>query len=366
MGIQLVRNRKLLDWAPRGEPSNCPMLASQMKRFAKFTPWQLHSVVRKVFAGRIPSLQAGAMARDMFGQPPFTVAISDGMYSAADQCIYLWESSMRLLSEGQVDLERGLSVGDVLIKINETTSGRGLEDKVKKVVSHLRRALRDGDPTALLRLSVADVELPLVGVPEGDLRHRPRRQFLWEQFVLSHELAHIILGHLGPTGSLTASRYADDAVLDYWNLPTWSTMTDDIQRDEATADLFGLLELSYASSWEISQREGVNKAWRDRSQLALLVQHLDGAAIATLIFYLLSALGVSMQHASTHPHPDDRLALIFEAVLVRMKAIISTTSEPDEGYSSLPGFYERALSSTRSIPAIYRILTNAFELALER
>jgi hypothetical protein len=48
-GVRVVRDRKLLSWAPRGEPSNCPILASNMHRFAKSAPWQLHSVARNVF-----------------------------------------------------------------------------------------------------------------------------------------------------------------------------------------------------------------------------------------------------------------------------------------------------------------------------
>lgn len=129
---------------------------------------------------------------------------------------------------------------------------------------------------------------------------------------------------------------------------------------------FGLLELFYPTSWEIRRREGVNRGWRDRSQLALLVQHLEGAAIAALMFYLLSALGVHVPHPSTHPHPNRRLALITEAVLNRMNAIISTTREPNEGYRNLPGFYERMLISTERMSDLYQAIVNALELAFSR
>jgi hypothetical protein len=330
------------------------MIATHMHRFIKFTPWQLHSVARNVFAGRIPSIRAGALVHDALGQPPFVIAISDGMYTAADQCVYLWESSMRLFTDAQADLQRGHSTEDVISKLRETIMVRGLEQRVERTVGQLRHLLRGEHHTSLLRVSLEDIELPIAGVPKGDLRHRPTRQYVWEQFVIAHELAHIILSHLGSTGSPTATRYAQDAIHDYRILPTWDMLTNDNQRAEAEADLFGLFELSYATSWEMSRRAGVRAGWRDRSQLALLVQHLDGVAIATLVFYLVSALGVPAPHTSTHPHPDHRLALITEAALTRMKAIISTTSEPDEGHHNLPGFYERALFLTEDSTRIPR------------
>jgi hypothetical protein len=145
-------------------------------------------------------------------------------------------------------------------------------------------------------------------------------------------------------------------------------LVDGSQRAEAEADLFGFFELCYTTSWEISQRKGINAIWRDRSQLALLVQHLEGAAIATLAFYLLSALGVPGHHSSTHPHPDHRLALITEAVLTRMKTIISATNEPNEGVQDIfgTGFYERMLFFTEWIPDVYRTITNSLELTLGR
>jgi len=365
LGTQVVSNRKLLEWTPRVESSNCPILAEQSRRFAKFSPWQLHSVVRNVFIGRIPSLRAGALAHDAFGHPPFVVAISDGMYSTADQCIYLWESVVRLLSEAEEDLRRGGELRDVMFKLNEKITAHGLEDRVEKIVSKLRYAFREGNIEQLLKLTAADVELPITGVPRSDLRHRSRRQYAWEQFVIAHELAHIILGHLGPTGSPTASRYAQDAIRNYRILSTWDRLTDHNQHIEAEADLFGLFDLSYATSWEMSRRDGVRTGWQDRSQLSLLVQYLDGVAIAILVFYLLSALGFPA-HPSTHPHPDHRLALIAETMLTRMKAIISTTNEPNVGQQDLPGFYERVLSSAERVPRVYRTIANALDLALER
>src|SRR5215472_845872 len=92
LGTEVTPNRMLLEWAAKGEPSNFPTLASHMQRFSTFTPWQVHSVTRKVFAGRVPGVQAGAMAYDAIGRPPFAIAISDGMYAIADQCIYYGKS----------------------------------------------------------------------------------------------------------------------------------------------------------------------------------------------------------------------------------------------------------------------------------
>lgn len=365
-GMRVRTDRKLVIWTPHGEPSNCPKIASHMHRFAKFTSWQLHSVVRNVFAGRIPLAQARARAHGTFGQPPFAIAISDGMYTAADQCVYLWETSVRLLLDGVMDLDRGLDARDAELKIDQAIKSCGIEDRVRKVVDHLRHILRDGDLTPLIHLSVEDIRLPVLGVPDRHLRHRPQRQFLWEQFVIAHELAHIILGHLGPTGSPAASRYAHYAIHDYRALSTWDMLVDDRQRAEAEADLFGLFEFCYPTSWEISLRKGVNTGRRDRSQLALLVQHLEGVAIATLVFYLLSALGLPECHTSTHPHPDHRFALITEAVVSRMKNIISTTSEPNEGVENYPpGYYERTMFlATVWIPTIYQATTGSLELIL--
>lgn len=365
-GMKLAPNRKLLAWTPREEPSNCPNIASHMHKFAKLTSWQLHSVIRNVFVGRIPSLQAAAVAKDTIGQAPFTVAISDGLYTAGDQCVYLWESSVRLMGNAEADLLRGLDIRDVLLKLHENISVRGLEDRVDKVINYLRYTLCDGNPAPLVEVKAEDIELPVLGVPGGDLRHRPRRQFCWQQFVIAHELSHILLGHLGPTGSSKASQYAYGTIHNYRTLSTWDMLINDSQRTEAEADLFGFWELCYTTSWESSRRKGVSAGWRDRSQLALLVQHLEGVAIATLTFYLLSALGIPEHHSSTHPHPDYRLALITEAVLERMKTIISGTSEPDKSIEGLDGFYERTLYIAERIPRIYQTITYALELALNR
>jgi hypothetical protein len=367
-GVRVVTDRKLLSWVPREEPSNCPILASNMRRFAKSAPWQLHSVARNVFAGRIPAAQAGAMALSTFGQPPFVIVVSDGLYTAADQCVHLWETSTRLLVDGVMDLDRGFDARDAELRLDQAIKACGIEDRAKKVVDHLRHTLRDGDLTPLMHLNVEDIKLPVLGVPDGQLRHRPQRQFLWHQFVIAHELVHIILGHLGPTGSPAASKYTQDVIHGYRTLSTWDNLTDDSQRAEAAADLFGFFEFCYATSWEIKQRKGVKMGWRDRSELALLVQHLEGAAIATLVFYLLSALGVPECHTSTHPHPDHRFALITEAVLSRMKTIISTTNEPNEGFQHYPsGFYERVMFlATVLIPVIYQATTGLLETILHR
>jgi len=364
-GIQ-APNPRLVAWTPRGEPSNCSNLAIHMHKFAKLTPWQVHSVARNVFAGRIPVRQAGAVAHNMFGQPPFAIAISDGLYAGADQCAYIWETMVRVMLDLLTDFQRGLDEEDIKLRLIEAMSACRIDVTVKKAVDHLRHTLRDGDPGPVLRLGVEAFELPILGVPSRHLRYRPQRWFLFEQFVIAHELAHIILGHLGPTGSPASSSYAQATVRDYRTLPTWDMLASDSQRAEAEADLFGFFELCHATNWEASRRRGVDAGWRDRSQLALLAQELEGAAIANLVFYLLSALGVPECQSSTHPHPDRRFALITEAALTRMENIISTTSEPNDGVEPYPsGFYERVMYiATEWIPYAYRTITGALEMAL--
>jgi hypothetical protein len=207
-------------------------------------------------------------------------------------------------------------------------------------------------------------DLPVAGVSASDLDHRSRLQYASEQFLVAHELAHIILGHLGSTGSPRAWQYACEAIRDYRTLQTWDMLTNDSQRDEADADMFGFFELSYATSWEISKRRGMRPGWRDRSKLALLVQHLEGVAVASLVFYFLSALGLPTGHSSTHPHPDERIALVTEAVLNRMARIIETTAEPNESSQYGYGFYDRTMFFVQQIPNIYQAITHALELIL--
>jgi hypothetical protein len=363
LGMQVVQNRSLVAWVAREQPSNCPNLASHMHKLSKFTPWQVHSVVRNVFAGRVPVIQASALAHDSIGSPPFAIAISDGMRVSIEQCTYLWESLTRIVEKSLADVQRGLSKEEFEIKWSQAIGIRGLDERTDRVAKYLLRAVRSGDPTLLMQLGARALDLPVAGVPASDLDHRSRLQYASEQFVIAHELAHIILGHLGPTGSPKASQYAREAIRDYKTLRNWNMLTNDSQRTEADADLFGFFELSYATSWEISKRSGMRPGWRDRSKLALLVQHMEGVAVAGLVFYLLSALGLSTRHSSTHPHPDDRIALVTEAVLNRIAGIIAATAEPNEGpYGH--GYYERLLFFVQQMPDIYRAITQALERSL--
>lgn len=365
LGTEVTPNRILLEWVAKGEPSNFPTLASHMQRFSTFTPWQLHSVTRKVFAGRVPGVQAGAMAYDAVGRPPFAIAISDGMYAIADQCIYLWEVSTRILQNALYDTNRGLSKEDVESRITQALNARGIRERLDGVIKYLLGPLRSGRFTSSQIVEPADLVLPVTGVAAIDLDHRYRLFHAWEQFVLAHELGHIILGHLGPANAKTASSYAHNAVLHYRELPTWTFLDNVSQQQEADADLFGLFEFSYATSWEIRRRESIRPGWRDRSQLALMIQHLEGAAVASLAFYFLSELGVPTRHSSSHPHPDRRIKLVTEEVLRRMERIIEMTGEPNEGPAG-PGVFERNIVFARMIPHIYRRLTEMLEVTIDR
>jgi hypothetical protein len=365
LGVQVVRDRARVAWVAREQPSNCPNLASHMHKFSKFAPWQVHSVVRNVFVGRVPAIQASALAHNSVGRPPFAIAISDGMYISVEQCAYLWESSTRIMERFLADAQRGLSREELEFKISQAIDARGLEERTDRMVKYLLRAVRRGEPTFLMQLGAGTFDLPVAGVPVRDLDHRSRLQYASEQFIVAHELAHVILGHLGSTGAPRASRYASEAISDYRTLQAWDTLINDSQRAEADADMFGFFELSYSTSWEISKRRGVRPGWHDRSKLALLAQHAEGFAVASLVFYLLSALGLPAGHSSTHPRPDDRIALVVEAVLNRMARIIVATGEPNEGPDAYGhGYYERTLLFVQLMPNIYRSITQALELSL--
>ena len=365
LGMQVVRDRERVAWVAREQPSNCPNLAGHMHKFSKFAPWQVHSVVRNVFVGRVPAIEASALAHNSVGSPPFAIAISDGMYLSVEQCAYLWESSTRIMERFLADAQRGLSKEELEFKISEAIDARGLEERIDRMVKYMLRAVRRGELTFLMQLGAGEFDLPVAGVSPSDLDHRYRLQYASEQFIVAHELAHVILGDLGSTGSPRASQYASEAISDYRTLQTWGALINDSQRTEADADMFGFFELSYATSWEISKRRGVRTGWHDRSKLALLAQHAEGFAVASIVFYLLSALGLPTRHSSTHPRPDDRIALVIEAVLNRMAGIIAATEEPNEGRHAYGhGYYERTLFFVQLMPNIYRVITQALELSL--
>ncbi|MFC3455015.1 hypothetical protein [Amycolatopsis speibonae] len=337
------------------------MISEILDRYQKYSPWQLHATLDEIFVGRVNSLVANASAHGTLEAAPY-VAITDGLYTALDQCVVLWENVSRMQAEVLGLMHRSDPSDDDLREyIEAQIVKRELPELTSRLID-LKLFLVDKDPGFLPRYQNR-TELFLLsreGVSDVDFGHRKRRLHLAEGFFIGHELAHILLGHIGSHTKPAAQEYLSRSpaleITDNASLPS-------AHRDEIQADLTGYREILFASTWEQMRREGFHPLGPDRSQLGLIVQCADGIAIAILAMYLLSALGTAPTNVSTHPHPNDRFTALTTMMERQLKKIIATTSEPDMGTAGR-GFFERVSSTPRQVHTIYSRCKGILETAL--
>ncbi|WP_447002338.1 hypothetical protein ACRAKI_21685 [Saccharothrix isguenensis] len=162
---------------------------------------------------------------------------------------------------------------------------------------------------------VADVEHHLLRIggeaaqgSRPDRRERPRRKMASEAFVVAHELSHILLGHVG---SGETAEIAQERVDQHWPANDYG-FSNQSQREEATADLFGFHEIMVTTfTTGLTMRKLIPLAEKDRLFIAILTQCLEGAAIATLGISLVSSLGGMATGTGTHPRVPAKSFVLF-------------------------------------------------------
>ncbi|EFC79691.1 hypothetical protein FrEUN1fDRAFT_7182 [Parafrankia sp. EUN1f] len=332
-----------------------------MDLFAKFSDWHLHAPLRNIFVGVVPAIQPNALASAIIDDCP-CIAISAGLLSSLDQCLVLWESVYRVLAETITHPAfKHMTDREAMDLYFQKFHGKGVGVEMAKANS-LRRLLLNADPE-FIKEALADphgMEPPAERVPTIDRLKQPRRRIASLGFVVAHELAHVLLGHV----CHAATRgYAEEKLARHREVIDRLPFRNSSQRDEVDADLFGFHEILLGSFREKATRvKMVPRGERDRQYAAMVGQCLEGAAIATLALHLVGSAGEIPTGISTHPAPAIRIQALCDAAQDCLTAVLSRTSEPDVGPRG-PGYLTRAAELPRTIHSAYEIVASVVDSA---
>ncbi|RZQ60326.1 hypothetical protein [Amycolatopsis suaedae] len=363
-GVKLNVRPEVLGWSSRGQASNCPIVNEILDRYKKYSPWQLHASLKEVFVGRVSFLSPNASAESSFGSAPY-IAVSEGLYVALDQCLYLWENVGRLQAKVYARVANAKLAEDELRQyIENWATKRELPEFIARTIE-LKRFLVGGDPSFVARYKgrAELFELRREGVSDIDFEHRKRRIYMAEGFIIGHELAHILHGHVGAPVKKVARAYLADSVAANMDALHNAGELSNEWMQELQADLTGYNELLLASNWEQVRRIGEHPLGPDRSRLGLILFCVDGIAFTILAMYLVSALGAAPTSFSTHPHPDDRLAAIINVAGKQIEQIIDNTTELDHGPEG-GGYFQRIRTALEQFQVTYSICKRTLENAL--
>lgn len=360
-GVDLPLPSKALSWNPTSQSSNCPNVCAVVKHYIRHCPWQIRSVLKSTFVGRVDRITPNAAALGAFGEQP-CIAIFDGLYSAIDQCISLWEKVHRayavMLQQRGIE---GRSDEEVKMMVTRELERRDVVDNVEKI-HRLRNFLLSGDPDHVRMYAPSAFELKEDGVPRIDLGHRSARFQITECFVIAHELAHVLLGHCSPdVVPPTAANFLSDELLRVSEFAQLDGFDSQSRNDEMQADLVGFYTLVFDSNLRYTLEFGPHRDFgRDKAYMSILIQCLDGAAIACLAIHLVSTLGIPPTSDSSHPHPDERVETLLRVTQGIIDAKISQTRETDIGPNG-PGFFDRITWAPFQTNVVYEICKRILE-----
>lgn len=345
---------RLTNWNPKGRQSNCPRVDGYMSLFAKFTDWQFHSTLRNIFVGLTPTIQPNAVAGAMLGSSP-CIAINAGLLAAIWQCLYLWEAVSRVMIELEAHPEAPrMTEPEFLDLAANKFSAREFENEMAKA-RLLRALLTNGDMEFLKRHrnNLSILGGPKKGVPSSDTEKRNTREATSLGYVISHELAHVLLGHVtgGPTAAYAKQKLSENQSI----LDTLETKNSS-QYEEAQADVFGFSQLMIPAFREKLQRDRVVPyGKKDRTLLAITGLCLEGAMITTLALQLVSNVGGIPTGFSTHPAPAMRSRALCATARALAIGIIRETPEPDLGPRGR-GLFDRMETMLDVYYTVYRVV----------
>lgn len=352
--LDLPISPKLISWNPKGNNSNCPNISTVMQFYIAHAPWQLRSVLKNTFAGKVDTITPNAAAEGLFGEQPY-IAIFDGLYTAVDQCVLLWERVSRAygacLRQAQT---KDRSNDEIRAAVAKEMKKRDVLSSLEKLHA-LRGFLRSGDIAYIYNYNPTGFQIEGERGLSIDLSHRGRRQEVTECFVIAHELAHVILGHCSANN--TSSKIDQLIEQEFATIQSIVQLPGECNashKQEYHADMVGFQSLLLNSQYSYTMDTDYAKdAGPDKSRVSILLQCLDGVAIACLAIYLVSTLdGIS--NSSSHPHPDHRLDLLIDLVQGHIESISESTSQDDIGANG-PGFFERMKYGTGQVADIYNI-----------
>jgi hypothetical protein len=243
---------------------------------------------------------------------------------------------------------------ELLDLVTSKFGAREFENEMEKT-QLLRAFLVNGDREFLTQslMDLNALEGPKKGIPSTDIGKRNTRDAASLGYVITHELAHVLLGHV--TGASTTA-YAKEQLLEYHYIFDALETRNSSQFDETQADVFGFSQLMVPAFRERLRRDSsIPYGERDRKFLAIIGQCLEGAIITTLALQLVSSAGGIPTGSSTHPAPAMRTKALCETARALAIVVIRGTSEPDIGPRG-PGYFERTKKMSDTFYAIYQLV----------
>ena len=294
----------------------------------------LRPVVKAVYVGYArESIMINAEAVRMFGQAPF-IAIYPRLDIALRCAVGLHEASLDLA-------RRALGAGG-LVTPDQVADWMDTPWRDLRSWAALTRVVVTGSTKQAMDASLK-VDHLLALAPADEKARRPiRLEYCWT-FLVAHELGHVLLGHIGGAPQAAVAAAALHAV-GLLSPPTNQELECDV-----LGVLFGCVRPNERPPLD-AIRAAARHAQAGDSLVALMV------AITAAGF---DAIFANPSATAGHPHPRDRLAVVYEVLAARMGRLDELAGGRKNGPEG-PEFIQRQLR--QGLPQMRSLAEAQFEL----